>query len=42
SIDKLIKCLKSEYEQSDESVITPEFENFWQVFQKYLKDNETN
>jgi len=38
SINKLIECIKSESEQSDEPVITPEFESFWQVFQKYIKN----
>jgi len=42
SINKLIKSLKSEAIKSEEQVITPEFEIFWQIFQKFIKTNESN
>jgi len=38
----LIKSLKSEAIKSEEQVITPEFETFWQIFQKFIKTNESN
>jgi hypothetical protein len=38
SINKLIECIKLESKQSDEPIITPEFESFWQIFQKFIKN----
>lgn len=42
SINKLIKCLKEESAGAESPVITAEFENFWQIFQTFIKTNERN
>jgi len=40
SIDSLINRLKGESSDMDEPIITEDFENFWQVFQPFIKVNK--
>ncbi len=41
-VDNLIRLLMKEEENSDEVIITPEFESFWSVFRTYMTQDETS